>query len=657
MKLNRRDFVGLAGASLALTALPGAPSAASEAHGVLEMNGWRLAVSPTGDILSLRSGGTELVNPKLADTHPHIVIPWKKVFDCNNPVSFRREGQKLIYQYAFSDRYRFKVDYEIELLPLEGGSVALKQKIGLEASTPVDGDIKLVLPRNILLPYERRKVFLPLKNGVGRRRTVGALDNEDEYAYQFAGSYEGGKAQLLAVPMVDEFSDQGDLRLTFCSDPYFTSYFALPFGEKPGHFHCIYPESLGLRGREERTVSTAIHRGDPRSAMKAFYACALPDVAEGPDWLHDIAMNTYDYLSENGAGWFRDIDKLTEVVAPADRHKVFLALHGWYDLIGRYTYDPKTRSLGKKWTAFPSAKSPMVAALGTAPREWTLNYWPSASIAALQPVEMSLEDMHRRIRYARDRGFRVGLYFADGTSSCTAVTENPDPATVLSWGGWVGPDTGGKTFQQNPLHPEVRDFFEGYAQALMDEYGKELDGLILDETYFIDPGNPGTEACPGYADRAMMTLVKELSAVVAKAQPQAAFFASDVIGVRHWDYKAPYALAAHATYQDSNCRPEAWSYGLFPNFRNTLWSCNWMPVTNFHWTKYGVETFDTPVVVTNGSAGDDIGISELSPDMLKQVMDLFEARKKRRMEISWIEENDGVPTYLGRPIRYKQSLW
>jgi hypothetical protein len=28
-----------------------------------------------------------------------------------------------------------------------------------------------------------------------------------------------------------------------------------------------------------------------------------------------------------------------------------------------------------------------------------------------------------------------------------------------------------------------------------------------------------------------------------------------------------------------------------------------MPVTNFPWTKYGVETFDTPVVVTNGSAG------------------------------------------------------
>jgi len=61
----------------------------------------------------------------------------------------------------------------------------------------------------------------------------------------------------------------------------------------------------------------------------------------------------------------------------------------------------------------------------------------------------------------------------------------------------------------------------------------------------------------------MMTLVKEIGDLVIKSNPQCPFFASDVIGVRHWNYKAPYALVAHATYQDSNCRPEAWSYGLY----------------------------------------------------------------------------------------------
>jgi hypothetical protein len=61
-------------------------------------------------------------------------------------------------------------------------------------------------------------------------------------------------------------------------------------------------------------------------------------------------------------------------------------------------------------------------------------------------------------------------------------------------------------------------------------------------------------------------------------------------------------------------------------------------------------------VVTNGSAGDDIGISELNPQQLKQVLELFEQRKRRRMDIGWVEVNNGNPTYLGRPNKYKQSL-
>ncbi len=659
MKLRRREFVGFVGASLASVSVPavGFGRLSGGPDEVVETNDWRLTVAPSGEIVSLRNGGVELVNRKLCENYPRIIVLWKKLFNCHQPTSARREGSKLFFHYSFTDRYTFEVDYEVELMALEAGSVAVKQQVSLQSQSPGEGDIKLVLPRNFQLPYENRRVFLPLKNGIGRRKLVGAVDNEDEYAYKFAGNYEGGKAQLLAVPMVDEYADHGNLRLTFCADPYFTSYFTLPFGDKPGQFHCIYPEQLGLRGREERTVCTAVHRGDPRTAMNAFYACVLADVKKGPEWLHDVAMIDYDYLSENGRGWFADIDKLTEVIQPADRAKVFLALHGWYDLIGRYTYDQRTRALDKKWVSFPSARSPVVQALGDAPGEWTLNYWSKPSVSKLQPVEMTLDDMHRRIRYAKDKGFRVGLYFADGLSGCTAAKGLDDQTRILTWGGWVGPDTGGKTFQQNPLHPAVRDFFKGYAGALLAEYGKELDGYIWDETYFIDPGDAGTDSYRGYADRAMMTLVKEIADAVARYNSQLCFFASDVIGVRHWTHKAPYALVAHATYQDSNCRPEAWSYGLFPNFRNTLWSCNWAAVSNFHWTKYGVETFDTPVVIANGSAGDDIGIAELSSQQLKQVLNLFEKRKQRRMEISWVEENDGDPAYLGRAIKYKQSLW
>jgi len=658
MKMARREFVGLVGASVASLSVGnlGWGAASSQGPETIEHGGWRLTIAPSGDITSLTDGKLELVNGKLGDNHPRVLMPGKALFECSRPVSVRRDGARTTFHYAFAERYNFTVDYEVELLTLENQVAAVKQRVRINAPTAITDGVKLVLPRNIQLPFDDRKVFVPLKNGVGRRKAVGGLDNDDEYLFHFAGGYEGGRPQMLSIPMLDEYADQTDLHLTHCADPYFTSHITFPYQGKIGQLHCFYPGNVGVK-EEERTVYTGLHRGDASTAMKVFYATVLPDVAQGPDWLHSVSMIDYDYLSKNGRGWYADIDKLTEVIQPPDRGKVFLALHAWYDLVGRYTYDHRTHSLDKTWTALPSARDKEVQALGDGPELWNDWYWHKRALVDLQPVPMSIAEVHRRIRYAKDRGFRVGMYYSDGLSSCDRGKPLADPGTVLHWGGWHGPDTNGKTYQQSPLHPGVRDFFKGYLQALIGEYGREVDGFIMDETFFVDPGDLGTAAYPGYADRAMMTLVKELAAIVAGASPQLAFFASDVIGVRTWINKAPYALMAHATYQDSGSRPEAWSYGLFPNFRNTLWSCNWAPVTNFRYTKYAVETFDTPVTISNGCAGDDMGISEVPPQTLQAMLELFEKRKSRRMDIGWIEENQGVATYQGREIIYKGSLW
>ena len=658
MKLQRREFVEVVGTSTASLLISPFVFGQSlqEKTETLEKNGWQLKVTSTGDIVSLQDGKLELVNRKLGDNHPRIIILGKKVFTCNQPTAARREGSKVIFRYSFSDHFTFSVDYEVELLHLHEGSAGLKQKITLNAPTKINERVKLVLPRNIQLPFENRKVFLPLKNGIGRRKPILNLDNEDEYLFQLSGEFEGGKPQLLAIPMLDEYADKTDLHLTHCADPYFSSFFSLPYADKIGQFHCIYPGSIGIQGNEQRVVYTGLHRGDANKAMSVFYECPLEDVKHGPDWMHDVAMVDYDYLSKNGQGWFADIDKLQEIIPREEREKVFLALHGWYDLVGRYTFDHRKHALDKTWVAFPSALDPDVQAYGEAPEEWTENYWHKRSIAAMRPVEMSLSEMHRRIKYAKDKGFRVWIYFADGLCACTGAKDIYDPSKILTWGGWKGPDTKGKTYQQSPLHPGVRDFFKSYLMALISEYGREIDGLIWDETFYINPGDAGTEAYPGYADRAMMTLVKELSTVVGDYNSQLAFFASDVIGVRTWTHKAPYSLVAHGTYQDSGCRPEAWPYGLFPNFRNVIWSCNWAPVSNFRFTQYAAETFDVPVAISNGAFGDDIGISNMNEQQLKRILDLFEKRKETRMEISWIEENQCKPTYQGREIKYWSSL-
>jgi hypothetical protein len=567
------------------------------------------------------------------------------------------DGSRLVFQYDFGGQDSFSVNYELELADLEPSMVTLKQKVGIQAARTIKQSVQLILPRNLQLPYENRKVFLPMKNGIGRRKPILGYESENEYVYAMAGSYAAmGKPQMLAIPMVDEYADQTDLRVTHCTDPYFSSYFYLAQGEKIGNFNCVYLEEVGV-GKEERVVYTGLHRGGEKSGMKVFYATSLEGVKAGPDWQHEVAMVDYDYLSKNGEGWFRDIDALTKLVAPEDRPKVFLAFLGWYDYIGQYAFDWRKGAFFKEWTAFGNALDPHIQSLADAPDNGTGYIWQKNSMKAMRPVPMSLADVHRRIHYAKDKGFRVGMYYADGTNAGDALKEIYDPSKVLHWGGYEGPDTKGKMYAQNPVHPEVREFFLKYIQALLDEYGKEVDEFIWDETFVVGSNDLGPAAAPGYASRGMMKLMKEVAATVASFSPQLAFYASDDIGAfRQYDQAAPYCLVAHGTYQDSWCTPEGWSYGLFPNYRNVLWSCNWAPITRYEYSRYAVETFAVPVPISNGANGDDIGVGDMSTDQQARIMDLFNKRKKERMDISWIEEEPRTPKYQGKEVTFKWSL-
>jgi hypothetical protein len=658
MKLDRREFITLVGASVASSATPlfGDGGGNEDAPATLERNGWRLQVTPAGEMASFTDGNLELVNRQLGDNRPRLLVDGQRQYKCERPSVARREGAALIFQYDFAGQENFSVHYELELQDLAPGIVTLKQKVGIHAAPKINATVELTLPRNIQLPYESRRVFLPLKNGIGRQKTIQGFESENEYVYPMAGGTRPmGKPQLLAIPMVDEYADATRLRLTHGADPYFASYFFLAHGEKTGRFNCTYPAQVGVE-EEERVVYTGLHRGDEKTAMQVFYATSVADVKPGPDWLHDVAMVDYDYLSKNGQGWFRDIDALAARIAPEDRGKIFLALHGWYDYVGRYAFDWRKGVFDKEWTAFPSALTPRVQAFAThLPPEGGIG-WPPDSIRAMRPVPMSIADMHRRIRHAKDKGFKVGIYYADGTNACDGVKDIYDPSKVLRWGGWEGPDTEGKTYAQNPLHPEVREFYLRYIQALLEEFGKDVDGFIWDETCVVRNDN-APSAIPGYPCRAMMTLVKEVAMKVASFSPQLAFFTSDVIGAWSvFDLGAPYSLVAHGTYQDSACTPVGWSYGLFPNYRNVIWSCNWSPVTRFEYSRYAVETFRVPVPISNGAFGDDIGFGDMKLDQQRKILDLFDKCKRTRMDIGWITEEPWRPTYQGREVEFKWSL-
>lgn len=478
-------------------------------------------------------------------------------------------------------------------------------------------------------------MLLPMKNGVLRRTAP------TQAAFEFSGTHDTPEAAQLAIPLVTETSPSTGWSLTFAADPLFTT----SFGDK---HHWIYPEGVPRQARETRTIFSCLHRGGPQRALEIFYETALSAIPAGPDWLHEVALIGYDFLSRNGRGWFADIDVLEKSIAPSERSKVLLALHGWYDYCGRYSYDVRTKSLDRKWTAFPSARSAEFQKRALRPDDGNPFHWPAASIRQLQPVEMTVDDLRRRIRYAKQRGFRVGLYFADGMNACDGIPTH-DPSKVLRWGGWSGPETRGRSYALNPLHPEVPEFFKGYLNAILETYGKEIDALIWDETFMVQPPDHGAGAYRGFAATAMMRLVGDLTLAVSSFRKDLAFLASDDVGVSP-GYQAPYCLMAHGTYQDSHCSPKGWPYGLFPNHRNTLWSCNWAPLKAFNRTLYAVDTFDHPVAISNGYA-EDRGVSNLSAHELRKILGLYERRKAIRQQLHWIEESNGTLSYKGRPVR------
>jgi len=475
------------------------------------------------------------------------------------------------------------------------------------------------------LPALPPDTWLPLANGVGA-----SLNTNQAAAYRLAGALPGSGV-ALALPMVSVprlFHGKQPDRLMIAADPFFSVLFtstALAW---------TYPAEGGLEnGCEKRTIVVSSHGGAADASLDCFFHTVLADVPPGPRWLHDIAMVDYDYMSDGGQGWFRDIDALALAVPKAERHKILLCLHGWYDFLGRYCFDTKTGRFDHDWTAFSSyeaaQKAPPWGTIGGAR--------VSVGFANCKPLKMSLAEVHARLNYARSRGFRVGLYYADGMNAGDGLPDF-DPRCVLEWGGWQGADAKGRSYVQNPLQPKVRAFYLDYAKALLAEFGPDIDMLDWDETFHVAPGKLGTKDAPGYADRAAMRLALDLTLLVEAYNQthrrQIAFLTSDCLGSVYGTEKAPYALMAHGTFQDSWCQPRAWSYGIFPNYRNVLWSVCWWPVTKWDWIDFGVRNYQAAVSVSNGW-GDDTGFSEMTPAQQARAIELFNWRKARPTRLKW----------------------
>ena len=439
-------------------------------------------------------------------------------------------------------------------------------------------------------------VFLPEISGRLTRRVLSPGAAERGKFELGAGAASLGGCDL-GMPVVDFCWDQAGqesrpLRLAVAADPYCGCSIAgdsNPVSRATAiTISTIYKGSLVPITTERRTISLEFHRRGVDGSLGSFYR-TIPEIKPGPAWTKDIHLAYYDYLSEQGEGWFKDLQTLADRIPLKHRGHVVVCEHGWYDYFQQYAYDHQHKKLLDHWTAFPGTRK----------------------------IPMSLEEMHRRLKFAKGLGFRTLLYFADGTNSDSGAP-NFRKEYVLrdkagkSLPGWKGPDSIGDPVKMDPSVPGLRDWYRGYLAALLDEYAQDLDGFVWDETFYIPPGFVSyTMKSPAYADRAMMRLTAELVQMVQDRQrqnPDLVFLAADCGA-------ANYALVAHGAYQDSDA--STWGRDLFPNYRNCLWICNWSPVSGGR--NNAAERFGLPQGVSNGWE-DSRGPHNMPAKILDQVL-------------------------------------
>jgi hypothetical protein len=520
---------------------------------------------------------------------------------------------KLAYNVAAPHGVALKVVRELTLSAREANT-DLVEVFQITPERPITDDLEIIRPFTISDTKEVSKAsaVCPLFNGWAKPCSLS--DSPLDVEYRLGNVLSGKETDHLALPVI-QLDKQGAWRAALSSDCRFSTLFSVSAAKAnavQGVVQYRYACSrVPLKGTETRQFGLWLT--PPPSAdepfgksIDSFFRLMLPDVPPGPKWLHEIAMVYYDYLSENGQGWEKDVNELARLLKPEERGRVALCFHGWYETLGGYSYDDATGKMRSEWTAMGRTRK----------------------------VHLTQVEMKRRLGLAKQLGFRVILYFGDGlnqdSKSPFPECYHPDwdyqDASGKRITGWEGPDTWGTTYVRNPSHPEVVAWYGRYLKALLNAYGSEIDGFTWDETFIIRLGLIAQKPAPAYCDRGMMDLIAGLRRQVKAYDPEKVFFTSDCIGPDEpgWG-NVNYATMADGTFQDSWCKPDRWSFGLFPNWRNAFWSCCWAAKSHFSWVRWGVDHFGTPVAISNGF-GDDEGPSEWSPKYREAVLKLFQER-------------------------------
>ncbi len=495
--------------------------------------------------------------------------------------------------------------------------------INLNFDSPVRSDLTMEL--NLEVKNEiASQMILPAMTG--NVQSYSLKNNAHGMAYFLMGKGSAGDGVRLALPAVNVEYDTAQLAIA--ADPYFGAGFSAQLSQSDSKatevkVSCTYLASKVPLTSAERKFALLFHTDGVDGMLGNFYQ-TIPDIEAGPAWVHDIHLNYYDYLSQKGQGWFTHLDKLAEVIPQAYRKNVLVNLHGWYDYLGRYCYNSETKKLDNSWNALNNTD---------------------------RQHPMSLADMHKRIRYAKDKGFRLAFYFADGVSSDSGLPEyRPEWQAKNEQGqpikAWMGPGVIAQTYLMDPSNPDFQQWFMGRLNALLEEFGSEVDAFVWDETFQYRPGDlTQLNGDYAYGDRGMMILTSKLTKLVQslhKVNPDLAFLTSDCLG--SWGLEGHTALVSHGTYQDSRCDPIGWVSQMLNNYRNCLISCNWHPVSHASWNKFAAQEYGLSQGLSDGY-GNYTGPAKMKPALLDEVIGLFlkNVTSKRQRTKYLVSYSDLIP--------------
>jgi hypothetical protein len=616
MRASRRPPRAL----LAALALCTAAGAAAADTATLAGAGGTVIVTAPGWIASVRQDGTTLLEggPALAPTVQGAAaraLPGevRRLDDRDGEVAFALAFDAAATGLAAD----LSVERRFRLLTGAGGGPTVEETLRIVPGRPLGEALSYRVPLVRIATGDGPVAFLPRRDGWGQEVPVAAFDCA---SYDLAGHGVAPRCTPLALPLLDLDLGQG-WRLAVFTDPLFSSTFVAHRGQGEVGLALSWrwPGERVPLARQERRVYLHLHRGGPAEALDAFLR--LTAVSRVPAWLDSIRLVYFDYLSDGGRGWYRDLDALARRIPEAERGAVAVTLHGWYDRLGAYAYDERADRL--------------------------LDHWPALPGRYGRRQVMSVAEVRHRLAYARGLGFRALLYFADGVCIDTATRRGAATPAELGICPWSGPEVEGRLLRQSPADPEVRSWFRCYLEALLAAFGDTIDGLVWDETFWIRRGAVSTSPGPALAAPAMLTLTRELTERVEAFDRDLAFLVSDNIGLAEGIDAPPNALMAHGTFQDSECDRRGWSWGLLPSWRKPLWSVLWSARSRFDDLRDGVLRAGAPVSLSNGWA-DDEGPAEMPAERLDEALRLFRWLGRNRPRPGWLEEEP--ERWLARPL-------